>query len=209
MATNIPYPHCAATGGPLPRPDIRYGGAIDSFVARTKMDTGEFRQRARYSRQQEIVTIVLSLTHEEMDFFRNWMLYTLAQGTLSFNMDLPLGGNISNPFVSREVRIIEGKWKHKYQSHLHHKVTFRIEFLDTATLSADIFSVYTDLGTPNDPCDQFDLAAFEAAVDTLDIYTRDILPEHIDEFLYDIDNLEIEIDTLDVYTRDTLPVHLS
>jgi len=189
MAT-IAYPHCTenpSVGG-LPQLNVQYKGKVDSFVARTRMDTGEFRQRARYSRQLETVSATLILNHLELDFWRNWVMHTLAQGTLPFTIGLPLGGSGEQGgiLIDREVRIVGGQWKHTYMDFLFHKISFSMEFIDTSTMDPDIFSVYTDLGDISDPCDQFDLVAFEAAVAlaetgaaTIDEYTRNILPVHI------------------------------
>lgn len=190
MASTIAYPHCRgdASKSALPQFNIRYRGKVDSFVARTQMDTGEVRSRQRYSLQKEVVGVTLELDHIEMDFWRNWVLYTLAQGTRSFNAFLPLGGDVAHGsgLTEKEVTIVGGTYNHNYIDHMHHRVTFSLEFVDTSTISPDLFSVYTDLSDESDPCDNFNLSEFESAVETaqtgvavLDVYTRDTLPTHI------------------------------
>jgi hypothetical protein len=147
------------------------------------MDTGETRSRQRYSLQKEVVSANLKLTHPEMDFWRNWVMNTLQQGTLSFLIKLPLGGSglpDGGILVEREVSIVGAVYTHAYLDYLFHRVSFKLEFLDSSTLSPDLFSVYTDLGDPSDPCDTFDLAAFEVAAAKIDVYTRDTLPLHME-----------------------------
>lgn len=230
MTAEIVYPHCPETGGPLPLLNVKYGGSIDSFVARTKMDTGEFRQRQRYSKQQETVKCTLILSHLEMEYWRNWTLYALKQGTLPFFINLPIGGDINieeQILIQKELRIVGGKWKHVYADFMFHRVTFTGEFLDTSTISGDIFSVYIDLGDPLDPCDAFDLAAFELAVANaiprvavLDNYTRNILGPHVEVVTYlffggvnafeeAAANQQIAVDILDNYTRNILGPHVT
>lgn len=190
MATDIAYPFCDDGSGhsALPQLNIRHRGKVNSFLARTQMDTGEFRSRRRYTLQREVVNATLILTNSEMEFWRNWVTYTLSQGTLSFLIDLPLGGTLggSGALAQKEVNIVGGVYSYQYLDFLSHRVTFALEFLDSSTISPDVFSVYSDLGDPSDPCESFDLGAFESAtqfaedeVAIVDNYTRNILPVHL------------------------------
>ena len=212
MATNIAYPHCTgdASKSALPQFSIQYKGKVDSFVAQTQMDTGEIRLRQRYSTQKETVNATLILTHEEMDFWRNWVLYVLKQGTQSFMVKLPLGGNTSGDgvLVEKEVNIVGGGYSHSYLSHLYHRVTFSLELLDTSTISPDVFSVYTDLSDPSDPCDNFNLLEFENATTYADTYTKLTLPYHIITY-FDIEEIEVATALIDTYTRTTLPADIT
>ena len=175
MPDPIEFPYCH-----LHNPDVRYGGNIESFVSRTKLDTGETRQRVRYSQQLETCQVLLKLNTEEFDFWRNFVLYTLKQGTLPFKLNVP-HGNWDNTLTERVVYMVGGKWKHKHIAFNHFDVTFTIEFLNPATLTPDQFSVFEDLECFSLGDFEQTLDGIQGTLDLIDIYTRDILPVHADE----------------------------
>lgn len=89
----------------LPQFALRNGyqeGLAGNSLLITDMDAGRPKRRNRYSADVKPLTIVLSLTSDELDTFETFYETDLARGSLSFDYPHPRkGGTVSVGFRQR------------------------------------------------------------------------------------------------------------
>lgn len=85
----------------LPSPTISgYGYSPQDSVVRTAMDTGEARQRRRYTAVPKIAKVVWVLPQEQFREFERWYDNEAASGAAWFMLDIITGEDVD----SRQVR---------------------------------------------------------------------------------------------------------
>lgn len=138
-------------------PDRAFNIEAKGNVIRTQFDSGRFRQRQRQTRLHRQMGVEWELSDEEYGYFQSIYKHLLENGTLWFEMSLPMGGN--GEFVCRTVRFvaIEGH-RATYRDVMYWKVNGRLETEDqTEPLDACCTELLNMLN--------FDVEGFETAVD--------------------------------------------
>lgn len=137
----------------LPNPNVDYSVSVNTSVVRTKMDSGRFRQRRRFTRDFRTIPVTWTLTDEEYGLFQAVYKYVLNSGADWFYINLPLGDGVKQ----YKARFIADSYNAKYQAFMHWNVSAKLETEDEPTpIDGEVIAVLAAF--------DYDIAPFEAAV---------------------------------------------
>jgi len=115
----------------LPLPSTDFDGANERATIRTKMDSGRFRQRRRFTSGLRTFKASWQFDDDQFALFQGVVKYKLSEGADWFTIDLPFGDGFKN----YRVRFIEAKESFNYQDVLHWKVDAQLETETTSPLT--------------------------------------------------------------------------
>lgn len=102
----------------LPNPKQTYKGSLDPRLAVTQFDRN-FRQRRRYTENQEVIEVAWLMTQFQYDLFKYFVDITLLGGSLEFDVNILGLDGLEN----RTVRIQGGKHVMSYRPHGYYDIT--------------------------------------------------------------------------------------
>lgn len=114
----------------LPLPTTDLGGDNEESTVRTKMDSGRFRQRGRFTAGLRNFKATWELDDDQWALFQGIVKWKLTRGADWFTIDLPFG----NGFKNYRVRFT-GKVQFDYQDVMHWKISVPCETEDTCPLT--------------------------------------------------------------------------
>lgn len=115
------------------------------MLAVTQFETN-FRQRKRYSNDQERVQVGWLFTQFEFDVFKKFVRDLISAGSGSFFLNI-IG---TNGLESREVQIVGGKYSSQYVSHAHHKVTCELLVVTNSVMTNNQYNLALLTGSMNE-----------------------------------------------------------
>ena len=127
----------------LPLPSINFSGTNQSSVIRTQMDSGRFRQRRRFTKELDILSIEWLFDGKEWLFFRSFFEHSLEGGSLWFNINVNLGDRtpIGEESVQTfKIRFVSG-YSYTYAPVNYWRVRGSIEIDNFNNYSAELLSV--------------------------------------------------------------------
>ena len=102
----------------LPKPTQSYSATNDPKLVTNKFETN-FRQRVRYSRTEETISVSWLFTQLQYDLFLYFHKNLIANGSLPFDIDvIGLDG-----LKSISAQMIDGKFQARYMPHRHQQVS--------------------------------------------------------------------------------------
>lgn len=142
----------------VPLPAADFAAENESSVIRSKMETGRFRQRRRFTAEHETARLTFDLTDNEYSMFKAIWKYKLLNGSNWFTIRLPVGDG--NTLTLVEVRFI-ANYRANHAPFANWSVSAPIEFKESSSVSEDVLDVIID--------DGYDTSEFEdAAQETYD-----------------------------------------
>jgi len=127
----------------LPLPSINFSGQNQSSVIRTAMDSGRFRQRRRFTKELNTLSIEWLFDGKEWLFFRSFFESNLEGGSIWFNITLNLGDRTPVGQSSDQnfrMRFISG-YSYNYVPVNHWRVRGSIEIDNFRNYNSDIISL--------------------------------------------------------------------
>lgn len=149
----------------LPNPTQRYASSSDPRLSVTEFDRN-FRQRQRYSSNEEILQVSWRFNQFEYDYFRAFVERTLLMGSLEFDVNLIGLDGIER----RVVRIQAGKTSMQYVSDGWYDITSVLIGKPATSMDAGTYEFLATLETS-------EIAGFARACDVLSLY----IEEHFGE----------------------------
>lgn len=152
--------------GAIPNPILGFGVTTNTAVARTKMDSGRFRQRQRFTRDFRQMSAAWKLTDAQYGYFQSIYRHALDSGNDWFTMNLPMGDSIK-PYT---VRFVANTYSAKQdEATLNWTVSVNLETEDeTSPWSANDIANLLAV--------DFDIDGFEGSNFALHNYIHVILP---------------------------------
>jgi hypothetical protein len=149
----------------LPKPNVDWSIRVSTAVARTKMESGRFRQRRRFTRDFRNMPVSWKLSDAEFGYFQSIYYHALDSGTDFFTVTLPMGDGMK----SYTARFVADSYEAKYDNVMYWNITAQLDMEEeTAPWSAsDIDALMAA---------EFDVDAFEGTVDELHEYIHVTLP---------------------------------
>lgn len=146
----------------LPKPILGFGVTDSTAVARTKMDSGRFRQRQRFTRDFRTMSATWKLSDLQYGYFQSIYKYSLNSGSDWFLMTLPMG----NGMAQYTVRFVANTYSAKQdEATLYWSVSAQLETEDeTAPYGADDIDALLAI--------DLEVDEFESAVAVLDFLTQ-------------------------------------
>lgn len=95
----------------LPQPTSAFDIKLNASKLRTQMDSGRYRQRQRFTRENRMVSVSWEMDDNQYAFFQSYYLYKLHGGADYFNVSLPLGG-ATRSFVAKFADEPSAKYQH-------------------------------------------------------------------------------------------------
>jgi hypothetical protein len=139
----------------LPAPNIDFSDDVSQASVRTQMESGRFRQRTRFQRQNRTMSVTWTLDDDQRAGFTSLFKYSLNGGNDWFYMTLPL---VEGMTVCT-VRFIASSYSEKHEAILHWKISAKMEMQDqVAPLSAEEIEFMLELES---------LDAFHLAVEAI------------------------------------------
>jgi len=135
------------TGLPLPSQNYRLRN--ESSTLRTKMDSGRYRQRQRFT--NDLTLGILSFVFDEGEFARFQIFWEseIKNGSDWFKIPLALG-RLKSPLIpdqeslrETDVRPTAG-YQVRYLPHLNYEISFPIELLTDKVIDKDVLDVIED-----------------------------------------------------------------
>lgn len=118
----------------LPAPRVDFNNEVSQASVRTRMESGRFRQRTRFTRQNRTMKATWEMDDEQRAAFTSLFKFSLNGGNDWFTMTLPL----EEGMTAVTVRFIASSYSEKYESVLHWTISASIEMQDqVAPLSAE------------------------------------------------------------------------
>lgn len=116
----------------LPNPSIDYGAAAEGSVVRTKMESGRFRQRRRFTSGLKTISVVWQFTDDEYALFQGVHYYKISQGADWFdNITLALGQSLETVTA----RFVGDGYDAKHNGFLEWRVSAKLEVESVTPLS--------------------------------------------------------------------------
>lgn len=131
----------------LPNPQVNFRGAIQQNVIRTKMDSGRYRARRRFTRELREYRVSWQFSDDQYGVFQSWLLHKLNGGADWFNISLPLSGQ---GFQTVLARISEGQYTASHENVLYWVVSAALEVEETDVLSEGTFDALLVAGDIDD-----------------------------------------------------------
>lgn len=126
----------------LPAPTSAYDIKLNASKLRTQMDSGRYRQRQRFGRENRLISVAWEFDDNEYEFFQSFYLYKLEGGVDFFNVTIPLGGGMRS-FVARFADDPDAK----YMDVLNWTVSSTLEVEDARVLSEADFDTLVGIGS--------------------------------------------------------------
>ena len=151
----------------LPKPVIGFGVTNDAAVARTKMDSGRYRQRRRFTRAFRRMSATWKFSDMQYGYFQSIYHYLVDDGADWFQAYLPMGDGLARLYT---VRFVADTYQVKQdEATLYWSVSVNLETEDeTSPWSATEIDALVAA--------DFDVDAFEGGVAGLHAYLHTILP---------------------------------
>lgn len=145
-------------------PSVDYGIDVSTAVARTKMESGRFRQRRRFTRDFRKMSVAWKLSDVEFGYFQSIYNHLLHSGADWFSIALPMGDG----FKTYTARFVADSYQAKYDNVMYWNITAQLE---TETETSPWGEADIDALTAVD----LDLSGFTTSMDLLEYYTNYIL----------------------------------
>lgn len=127
----------------FPAPSADFSTDTEASSVRTRMESGRYRQRRRYTQDLVLVDIAWDLTDTEYGIFQAFVQHTLEQGTQWFDISIPVSGQ---GMQTHTVRFLEGKYKASYVPVSHWKVSARVEVQQPHRFDTSTLDIFVSLG---------------------------------------------------------------
>ncbi len=121
------------TATDLPAPTIDLSSKVTSSIARTKMETGRTRQRARFTSQFREVSAAWELDDDEYALYQGIVHWKLSNGADWFTMSLPFGDG----FKTYTVRFTDAGITGAYKVNMNWQVRAQLEIEDGSPLTEE------------------------------------------------------------------------
>lgn len=126
----------------LPNPKQTYKGSLDPSLAVTQFDRN-FRQRRRYTENQEVIEVAWLMTQFQYDLFKYFVETTLLGGSLEFDVNILGLDGLEN----RTVRIQGGKHVMSYRPHGYYDITATLIAKPATLFDGDAYNFLLTLET--------------------------------------------------------------
>lgn len=138
----------------VPLPSFRFSNKNESSVIRSRMESGRFRQRRRFTAEHETASLSFDLTDEEYASWKSIWTNKLSNGSDWFTMRLPIGDG--QLLTLAQVRFTSN-YSANHDAFSNWSISAPIEYFEAVAISEDVLDVIID--------DGYDTTAFEASVD--------------------------------------------
>lgn len=151
----------------FPKPTVNYNIKVDTSVARTKMETGRFRQRKRFTRSFRRMGVTWSLSDLEFGYFQSMYYHAFNSGADWFTIFLPMGDGLKE----YTARFVADSYQATYDKVMFWNVSVALETEDETSpwSSAEIDALMAA---------EFDVSGFVGTVDDLHEYVHVTWPSY-------------------------------
>lgn len=149
----------------LPKPSQTYSTSLDPNLAQTDFEIG-FRQRRKYSVDEERISVRWTLTQFQFDIFRTFLELDLEHGALPFFVDIIGLDGLEN----RQVRIEGGKFQSQYKPHQTYIISANLVCVAAPVFPVGLYEFLISLET-SDPSE------FILTSDVLNLYIESVFGE--------------------------------
>lgn len=121
----------------LPAPSVQFSGSIMPAVTRSKMDSGEIRQRARFIEEGTTYKVVWNFNDFQRAFFKGIFKNKIDNGSAWFLITLPSSGGLSQT----KARIVGGEYSETHLSNFNWQISLTLEAKEIPVLSESSLDV--------------------------------------------------------------------
>jgi hypothetical protein len=127
----------------FPAPDTSFSVSTDPTMLRTSMDSGQVRQRRRFSTETTVLNVTWTLTDGELSLFTGFVAYRLNAGVDWFKITLPVTGG---GFKEQTARFLNGRFDQTYVDFGGWAVSAKLEVLSRDLISPTLVDILTFVG---------------------------------------------------------------
>ena len=138
----------------LPAPSNVFAGQIDSATIRSTLDSGETRQRNRFSAETSIYQVTWQFTDSERAIFKAVVKHKLNSGADWFMISLPVNFGLETV----KARIINGSYSEQHNLVLNWDVSVTLECVEVPAWSEFVVDTLVYFGEVGATLEEYEAA---------------------------------------------------